>query len=240
MQDWRETAAIGVIVLSFFFLAEVWGQTDPGLYTMVKQGLAVTILFLVIRQMASWRVVFSADHSTIQQMGYPVPVANTQCSYAPVAGAIGHCEKQWDIMWPQDMSTKQRKGCSAMNRKGFTLIELLIVIAILGILVALILPRFADVQENANTKVCVANLRGLASAMATYETMNNYPTCPWGTAPYDDPEYMVTDLNLMAQEPYCPYAAEAKTSYILVANAGSSPDHATCPEVGAHADHIWP
>jgi len=124
-----------------------------------------------------------------------------------------------------------------MNRKGFTLIELLIVIAILGILVALILPRFADVREDANTKVCIANLRGLASAMATYEARENAEG-PWNTVGYMAGD-LVT-LQYIAAEPHCPYAAEDGASYVLVVNTATTPDLATCPKVGAHPDHVWP
>jgi type IV pilus assembly protein PilA len=124
-----------------------------------------------------------------------------------------------------------------MNRKGFTLIELLIVIAILGILVALILPRFADVREDANTKVCIANLRGLASAMATYEAKEN-TTVTWGNAGFQTAD-LVT-MGYIAAEPFCPYEAESQTSYTLVPSAGTAPDLATCPQVGTYTDHVWP
>lgn len=126
-----------------------------------------------------------------------------------------------------------------MSKKAFTLIELLIVIAILGILVALILPRFGDVRDDANTKVCVANLRGLASAMATYETRWNDSSVAWGTSPYDIPG-LVT-LNYIAQEPDCPSGG----NYTLVSGAtGDDMDTATC-SLGpsgdnSEPDHVWP
>jgi len=126
-----------------------------------------------------------------------------------------------------------------MNNTGFTLIELLIVISVLGILVALILPRFGDVRESANTKVCVANLRGLASAMAIYETRNNGDS-PWGTSPF-------TAVNLVywgyiAAEPFCPYEQQEATpgSYTLVPDVSGQPDRATCPNVGQYNEHVWP
>ncbi len=122
-----------------------------------------------------------------------------------------------------------------MKKRGFTLIELLIVIAILGILVALILPRFADVREDANTKVCVANLRGLASAMSTYETKEN-TSVTWGAA-----GFLASDLvnkQYIASEPFCPYSTS--TAYTLVPDSPPDPDKATCPNVGSYGDHMWP
>ncbi|MFH1093816.1 MAG: prepilin-type N-terminal cleavage/methylation domain-containing protein [Candidatus Omnitrophota bacterium] len=118
-----------------------------------------------------------------------------------------------------------------MKRYGFTLIELLVVIAILGILVSLILPRFADVRTDANTKVCIANIRGLVSAMNTYEVKENVDSSFSWITPYD--VAFLKTAGYLADEPACPIAGSG--AYTISGAAGSPA--AACSVAGTH---VWP
>lgn len=59
-----------------------------------------------------------------------------------------------------------------MARRAFTLIELLVVIAVIALLVSLLLPALAGAREAGRAVVCQAHMRGVVTALASYETDN--------------------------------------------------------------------
>jgi len=67
------------------------------------------------------------------------------------------------------------------RRDGFTLIELLIVVVIIGILVAIAIPKFAQTKERAVVAKMRADLRNLATSQEAY--FNTYMTYYGGGIP---------------------------------------------------------
>lgn len=60
-----------------------------------------------------------------------------------------------------------------MNKK-FTIIELLVVVAIIGILATLLMPKLNKARENAKIAVCLSNQKQIATAYQLYATTNNH------------------------------------------------------------------
>ena len=58
------------------------------------------------------------------------------------------------------------------KRKGFTLIELLIVVAIIGILAALLIPNAITAMQKAKQKATMKDIRTISSIMVDYMTDN--------------------------------------------------------------------
>ena len=70
------------------------------------------------------------------------------------------------------------------RNRGFTLIELMVVILIIGVLCSLLMPAVATSREAARRSQCLNNLKQLALAAATYESIHGvFPYGVGGGAP---------------------------------------------------------
>ena len=79
------------------------------------------------------------------------------------------------------------------NPKAFTLAELLIVIAIIGVLIAILLPALSAARRSANSVKCLASLKEVGQAFQLYAQENKryFPVVRWrppaGIIPSSDP-----------------------------------------------------
>lgn len=72
-----------------------------------------------------------------------------------------------------------------IDKRGFTLIELLVSVAIIGILMAILLPALARARESARRASCANNLHQITTSLKMYASENNeYWPRMQGDAPY--------------------------------------------------------
>ncbi len=67
------------------------------------------------------------------------------------------------------------------SQAGFTMIEIMVVIAILGILAAMIVPQVTGRDDKARVQVAKSDIKAIASALELYKMDNfSYPTTDQG------------------------------------------------------------
>ena len=104
--------------------------------------------------------------------------------------------------WPQRQTAVRPPG-------GLTLVEVLVVVAVIGLLVAIMLPALSHVQAEGRSTQCLSNLRQIAGAFHMYAGDHD------GLLPDDDSEFTWDELlreHLPASSLYvCPVDAIART-----------------------------
>ncbi len=93
-----------------------------------------------------------------------------------------------------------------MKRKGFTLVEIMIVVAIIGILLAIAVPSFMRARETARAKACQENLQKIDSAKEQWALETNQSN---GTQTSDDDSWLdsediVGPEGYIKKKPVCP------------------------------------
>jgi len=83
----------------------------------------------------------------------------------------------------------RQRGDRRASHSGFTLVELLVVVAIIGILMALLLPAVNAARESGRATTCRNNVHNLALAFLQHEDKHGfYPSGGWGFRWVGDPD----------------------------------------------------
>ena len=111
--------------------------------------------------------------------------------------------------------------------KGFTLIELLIVMAVIAILIAIAIPSFRGMQNEARKTKAQGDVRVIKIAVESYYKNHNniYPTDSGAAIAYQT-ELMSVSPRILESNLYDPFGDSSTTPYVYALSVAGSPSTA--------------
>lgn len=123
---------------------------------------------------------------------------------------------------------------------GFTLVEIMIVVAVIGLLAALMIPAFAKARRTSQIQKCIQNQRAIYQAVMRYEIDHNATLFSVRGNGVQIRNIFLTDGYMNPQNNFdCPNSPlKDFDDYILIYGAGESFQTTQCTIVPA--EHILP
>ena len=99
-----------------------------------------------------------------------------------------------------------------LNKKGFSLVELMIVVVIMGILIAVAIPLYGAITDNANNKTCATNIKTIKGNAANFYASHEQATMS-----------SLADMKAMFDDGKIPQCPVAKADYeIQIQSTGAA------------------